>query len=292
MCMTLPRAAATAVALFLLLFAAKFTLTPVRTPGGQSGDFLAQGALQQDSKLERKNYASAKSPSAGPAPAGVRPPGPDTQKYEKVASVSQTTSAYDSDRAKIAAAIDAHGGIVQVERAAGLKGRRSVYLGIGVPPERFEDFIAAVQSIGQSTQIDIVKNDKTREYLELKARRTTLEKARSALDKLAEAGGSIDERINLQGRLTEIEEKVQALGVSLGEFDTQNELCTVRLSLVERQAVRGESIAQRVFDALAWTATVYAGIGAGFALLVGGLWFAAALAGYVLRLIRAESARV
>ncbi len=293
--MSLLRAMILAAALFLALFSAKLALTPSRSGLTDSGPFGASelrqlSAPQEQSEKSRKNYASSGGQSAPPT--GVRPPSGESQKYEKIATLAQSTTAYDDDRAKVSGAIEAHGGIVQIERAAGLTGRRSVYLGIGVPPDKFEAFIAVLQTIGTSTQIDVVKNDKTNDYLELKARRTTLEKARAALDGIAASGGSIDERIKLQGRLTEIEEKIQALGVSLGEFDAQNELCTVRLTLTERKPPRPESIAARAFDALAWTAWVYAGIASGFLLMTGALWFAAALFGYVLGLIRAERGRV
>ncbi|MBX9926905.1 MAG: DUF4349 domain-containing protein [Hyphomicrobiaceae bacterium] len=286
--LSIARAAVVAAALFFALFLAKLLLTPQR--GESDGNFIGmqQSLNQADEKGSRKNYATTRQQSAPPA--GVRPPSADTQKYEKIATLSQTTTAYETDRAKVATAIDAHGGLVQIERAAGLKGRRSIYLQIGVPPDKFETFTAALQAIGQGASIDIIKNDKTNEYLELKARRTTLEKARNALEALAATGGSIDERIKLQNRLTEVEEKLQALGVSLGEFDTQNELCTVRLTLTERQPPRGQSFATRAFDALAWTSYVYAGIGLGFLMLTAAFSFAAALLAYVLRIIRAEPA--
>ncbi len=287
---TIVRAALIAAALFVLLFGIVFWLMPVRSVGLSSGlggsDFSgSRNQLDDSDKASRKNYATGRQQSP---PTGVRPPSGETQKYEKIASVSQSTTDFAADRAKVTAAIEAHTGLIQVERAAGLEGRRSTYLGIGVPPDKFDTFVEALQKIGESTQIDIVKNDKTNEYLELKARRTTLEKARNALEAVAATGGSIDERINLQGRLTEIEEKLQALGVSLGEFDTQNELCTVRLTLIERKPPPTRSISARLFDALSWTAAIYAGIAAGFLMLTAALWFAVALVDYVLRLVRNE----
>jgi hypothetical protein len=64
-----------------------------------------------------------------------------------------------------------YGGVTQLERASGLTGFRTLHLGIGVPPDRFDGFITAIRAIGRTAQIEIVKNDKTNEYLQLRARR-------------------------------------------------------------------------------------------------------------------------
>jgi Domain of unknown function (DUF4349) len=216
---------------------------------------------------DRKNYASFKQKSA----AAGQPIG-DVQKYEKIASLTQRTAQFDADRARIDAAITSQQGVIQIERGSGLAGRRILHLGIGIPPDRFDAFIEAARAIGKTALITTVKNDKTNEYLQLRARRATLDKARAALEALAGPGGSIDERMKVQNRLAEIEEKIQELGVSLGEFDTQNELCTVKLTLEELVRPVPASMIRIIADAVAWATLVYAGIGTGFAALVAGLW--------------------
>ena len=136
-----------------------------------------------------------------------------------------------------------------------------------------------MQGIGRNAIIEIVKNDKTNEYLQLKAQRTTLEKARAGLDALRTSGGSIDERLNVLARLTDIEKQIQELGVSLGEFDSQNELCTVKLTLQEIRPVSPGSLRTRLVDALEWSSSRYALLGAGFL----GLTFGALLLTMLLR---------
>ena len=64
-------------------------------------------------------------------------------------------------RQRILEATSGHQGVVQLERATGLKGRQVLYLGIGVPPDKFDAFIGATKVIGKNVQIDIVKNDKS-----------------------------------------------------------------------------------------------------------------------------------
>ena len=261
------RAAAAAIALYLALFALAFfnerqrhRVEPVPF---SNGDGQQNEAFQNS----RKNYASGKQAAA----VATLPIG-NSQKYEKIASLTQRSTAFESDRAKVDAGIAAHQGIVQVERGSGLKGRRVLHLGIGVPPEQFDAFIETVRAIGTTALITTVKNDKTNEYLQLRAKRTSLEKARTALDGLQGSGGSVDERIHVQNELTAIEEKIQELGVSLGDFDSQNELCTVKLTLEEAQAPRRAPMLTVVMAALAWSSLVYAGIGGGLLALMIAAW--------------------
>jgi len=278
------RAAAVAAAVYIGLlavaFAAEWRRSAVPATVTWHGGIEPEGQSDAFSNA-RKNYASFKQ-SAGPA---GQPIG-DSQKYEKIASLTQRTTDFDRDRVRVDAAIAANNGLVQIERGSGLKGRRVVHLGIGVPPDKFDAFIEAARAIGAPALITTVKNDKTNEYLQLRAKRATFEKTRAALDGLQGSGGSVDERIHVQSELTQVEEKIQELGVSLGDFDSQNELCTVKLSLEEVQAPRRASILPMLKAAVSWATLVYAGIGAGFLTLVMAAWAAYALAAKLLALTR------
>jgi hypothetical protein len=214
----------------------------------------------------------------------LRQPLSESQKYEKIATLTEFTRNYEADRKRIDDLISKRQGIVQFERATGLVGRRTLFLGVGVPPDHFDAFIDAIKAIGTNAQVEIIKNDKTNEYLQLRAKRATLEKAKTGLEALQTSGGSVDERIHVQNRLTEIEERIQELGVSLGEFDTQNELCTVKLTLRETTRAESGSRSQRITDALEWTSLRYALSGAGFLCLIIGAWLAALLVRFVQRL--------
>jgi hypothetical protein len=265
-----------AVLVFLVLFLFRLLTEPNRTAP-------EIGLASYDTRLvfegSRKNYATAKTSGPGPGFA-------DSQKYEKIASVTQLTDSFERDRKRIDALITDHHGIIQLERASGLLGFRILHLGIGVPPERFDSFIDAARSVGKTAQVEIVKNDKTNEYLQLRAKRTTLEKARTALESLREQGGSTDERVKVQNRLTEIEQQIQDLGVALGDFDRENELCTVKLTLRERATPVQASLGYRVLHATEWTAFVWAGLGGGLLMLVIAGWLGAGLVTFALRLVR------
>lgn len=271
------RAALLAALAFLALFLLRFFLAPHLSDGFRDPGIFIDA---QSVELTRKNYASAKQAAL----AGGQP-GSDVQKFEKIANLAQTTARFDEDKAALLKAIGAHSAIVQLERSSGLSGSRSLYLGIGVPPDSFDTFVEAAKIIGRNVQIEVVKNDKTNEYLQLKARRTTLEKARTALESLSSSGGSIDERVLVQSRLTEIEQGLQDLGVALGEFDTENELCTVKLTLSEQRDAAPRSLARRLVDALEWTAFWYAILAIGYGAAVVGAWLSAGLIRYALRVL-------
>jgi len=260
------------VALFL------FHLFLVPPPGSpETGFGFPNGTSAFESS--RKNYASVKVSASGV-------PMSDSQKYEKIASVTQLSESFDAHRRLIEARIAEYAGVTQLERASGLAGFRTLHLGIGVPPDRFDAFVAAIRAVGRTAQIEIVKNDKTNEYLQLRARRTTLDKARAALEVLKEQGGSTDERMKVQNRLTEIEQQIQDLAVSLGDFDSQNELCTVKLTLRERTATAQAGYWTRARHSTEWTALIVAGIGGGILMLVIAGWLGAGLFTLALRLVR------
>lgn len=264
----LARTAAVAIVLLAGLFAAKFAdETAVDAPvwQGASGDF----------DTGRKNYASEKQ-LAGVITAN------DAQKYEKIATVGLATPRFDADRARVDALIAASAGITQFENQHGLNGGRILQLGIGVPPSQFDAFVAEARNIARVIDLAIVKTDRTNEYRQLRARRDTLEKARKAVTEMAASGGSTEERLKVQAQLTEIEEKIQDLGVSLGDFNAENEFCTVKLTLAETGSTHAGSLARRAASALTFALWRFLELAAGLALFAVAVWLgmivAAALA--------------
>ena len=220
--------------------------------------------------MSRKNYASEKYAGDKQAAGHIAPA--DAQKYEKVATVGQSTSDFDADRAKIESLISASSALTQYEQQQGLNGHRNLQLGIGVPPSQFDAFVEQARKIAKVTYLAIVKTDKTREYRELRAKREALEKNRKALTDMAASGGSVDERLKVQATLTEVEDKLQGLGVSLGDFNTENEFCTVKLTLAESGTPIRPSFASRVFHAFTWALEYMLFLSIGLALLTFALW--------------------
>lgn len=266
----------------ILLLGALFVLKLTIGSSGGAARYAYQSGSFSGFELSRKNYASQKGSSATAAPTLG-----NTQKFEKIASLRQTTSDFDVARKNLDALINENTAQVQYEHMDGLPGRRALQLGIGVPPAKFDSFIGEVSKLGEVTDLTIVKNDKTNEYRQLNAKRQSLEKARETLLQLANSGGSVEERLKVQEKLSEIEERIQDLGVALGEFDTENEFFTVKLLVAEATKVMGISWERRAFDAGVWAIGTFFMLAGGFFMICIGGWLAALAIGLAKRLMNA-----
>ncbi len=208
----------------------------------------------------RKNYASEKISNNTPAAASSGPTDVfNTQKYEKTATVSAKTAQFEEDDSLIRRTTAAFDGSIQYEQRMGKKGSRELYLSIGVKPSSFDSFYRAVQGIGNIRSTVITKIDKTNEYRQLNAKKASLETTLSSLKDLKNKGGAISDFIQLHDKILEVETQLQELGVDLGNYNTENEFCTLRYSLYEGGVVvRGTSFYQRVKVALEWTIKYFA----------------------------------
>lgn len=131
---------------------------------------------------------------------------------------------------------------------------------IGINPVLFDSFYLAIQKIGVVKAMEITKVDKTNEYRQLNAKKTSIEKTLQSLNELKSKGGEIADFVSLNEKILEVEEKLQGLGVELGNFDTENEFCTVKLSLYEGATEKNISFIHRVKVALEWTIKYFATI--------------------------------
>ncbi|MEM9339600.1 MAG: DUF4349 domain-containing protein [Bacteroidota bacterium] len=202
----------------------------------------------------RRNYASKEykvtSNSANQSPVKV------DQKYEKIAEINTKSNAFDQEEKQSRSEIERYDALIQFEQKSGNEGYRKLNLVIGVPPENFDALYLQLVKIGKVQAKRITKKDKTNEYKELNARKLSLEKIRTSLIELKSKGGKIAEYMDLENRILEIEQQLQGLGVSLGDFDDENEFCTVQFSLLEGKEVE-VGLMQRIKVALEWTVKIY-----------------------------------
>lgn len=202
----------------------------------------------------KRNYASKKYEvkSANTTQALVKV----DQKYEKIAEIRTKSTEFDKQEKETRDKVDKYKGLIQFEQKSGNKGYRKLNLLIGVPPESFDNLYSDLISIGKVQAKQITKKDKTNEYKELNAKKASLEQIRNSLIALKSKGGKIEEYIQLENRILEIEQQLQGLGVSLGDFDNENEFCTVQFSLLEGKEIQ-ISFLHRVKVALEWTVKLY-----------------------------------
>jgi hypothetical protein len=225
--------------------------------------YANSGNLELDGNYgSKRNYASTKysnNVTIASSPTGI--PTYD-QKYEKIATMSSRSTDFDKEVATVKAIIKKQEGLIQYEQQSGLKDQRYLHLAIGIPPDNFDNAVDALKVIGTLTNIRIDKTDKTNDFQKLKASRAALQAQLESLMKLKTHEGKIEELMDLEEKILSINTQLQNLGVSLGEFDSQNEFCTVKFSLTE-QVKPKESISDipffnRLFVALGWTVKCYA----------------------------------
>ncbi|MEN9639853.1 MAG: hypothetical protein RLZZ262_1722 [Bacteroidota bacterium] len=199
----------------------------------------------------RKNYASEKNGAFNDVAAASN--AASNQKYEKTASIKSSTSQFDQDEKRLKEKTHSFNAIIQYEQSLGQRGSRQLHLSIGVNPMLFDSIYNQLKQIGSLKATDIVKVDKTNEYRQLNAKKTSIEKTLASLIELKTKGGEISDYIALNDKILEIEEKAQELGVELGNFDSENEFCTVKVSMYEGTEVQAISLLHRVKVALEWT---------------------------------------
>jgi hypothetical protein len=211
------------------------------------GDFFS--SLQN----VRKNYASEKISADGQSQLQAAA----NQKFEKTASLRTKTAEFDRDTKQVRQTVTSYSAVIQYEQSSGQKSNRQLHLLIGVNPARFDSFYMAVQKVGVLRAIEITKVDKTNEYRQLNARKVSLEKTLASLNELKSKGGQIADFVALNDKILEIQGSLQELGVELGNFDVENEFCTVRLSMYEGETQKNISLVHRIKVALEWTIKYY-----------------------------------
>jgi len=208
----------------------------------------------EDISSSRKNYATKKYEVKGNTTS--QSPIKVDQKYEKVAEIKTKSSNFEKEEKASRSIISKLDALIQFEQKSGNKGYRKLNLVIGVPPNNFDTIYQQLIKIGKVQAKQITKKDKTNEYKELNAKKHSLEKIRVSLIELKSKGGKINEFMELENRILQIEQQLQGLGVSLGDFDDENEFCTVQFSLLEGKEVKIGTM-QRVKVALEWTVKIY-----------------------------------
>lgn len=209
--------------------------------------------------IDNNNYASTKyRANVSTAPQGIIQV---DQKYEQIAVVQNTSTEFDKEEKLVKVQIKKMEGLIQYEQKSGNEGNRLLNLVIGVSPEKFDDLHAELIKIGNVKINQITKTDKTNEYNELNARRVSLENLRASLTGLKSKSGKIEEFMQLENRILEIDQQLQTLGVSLGDFDEEKEFCTIRFSLSETKEIKTTiSLMYRIKVAFEWAVKFYLGL--------------------------------
>ncbi len=239
---------------FVVLFILRLSYGYIAYP--DSGRTVSSHSGRSSFTLDRKNYASKKMAYKGAVRSQQATSSVD-QKYEKVGTLSNITESYKSDEEKLYQLIRDEQLMIQLEQKSGLRSAQKLNIALGVVPAKFDATIIKLRNIGTLKYIQIDKKDKTNEYNKLEAKRISLQKARQTLLDLKNNQGDVGDMIGLVNRLLEIENQIQSLGVSLGEFDSKNEFCTVKFTLHEVGKAKPISLSHRFRVASVWATGIY-----------------------------------
>lgn len=242
-------------ALFVLMFLFRILYGYLATDTSSGYDYSDNFFSSIDNL--RKNYASEKFSMKGDD-VQLASSVASNQKYEKTATMKLKTSEFDQDEKALKAKAKGFNAVIQYEQNLGQKGSRQIHLLIGVNPNLFDSLYSALKAIGVLKATEITKVDKTNEYRQLNAKKASIEKTLQSLNELKSKGGEISDFVSLNDKILEIEEKAQELGVELGNFDTENEFCTIKLSMYEGATEKNISFIHRLKVALEWTIKYYA----------------------------------
>lgn len=237
------------IGLFVILFLFRLVYGYVATDNNIGSDYSDNFFSSIDNL--RKNYASEKIAMKGDVQVSSNIA--SNQKFEKTASIKTKTSEFEKDERLLKAKAKSYNAVIQYEQNLGQKGNRQIHLLIGVNPIMFDSIYIDLQKIGVIKATEITKVDKTNEYRQLNAKKTSIEKTLQSLNDLKTKGGEIADFVALNDKILEIEEKAQELGVELGNFDAENEFCTVKLSMYEGATEQNVSFIHRIKVALEWT---------------------------------------
>ena len=210
-------------------------------------------------------------------------------KYEKVADITTKTNEFEDQEKRVRAQIKSQLGVIQYENKTGKDGKRKLQMMIGVPPENFDSLYVQLINIGEIASKSITKTDKTNEYRELQAKIATLQNTKASLLEIKGKDGEIGEYIRLEERILEIEGELQRLGVSLGDFDSENEFCTIRFGMSEAQIKPPIAWLQRIKVALKWTVEIWIQITVAMLLTFGFASIVVHLVSFVARAIKKNS---
>jgi len=240
--------------LFVFLFIFRLLYGYIATDNPYNNDYSGDFFSSVSNLI--KNYASEKIIMKGDVQQQSNIA--SNQKFEKTAAIKSKSSEFDRDEKIIKAKTKAYNAVIQYEQNLGQKGDRQIHLLIGVNPVLFDSFYMDIKKIGVIKAIEVTKVDKTNEFRQLNAKKTSVEKALQSLNELKSKGGQISDFVALNDKILEIEDKLQALGVELGNFDAENEFCTVKLSLYEGATEKNISFMRRLKVALEWTIKYFA----------------------------------
>lgn len=134
---------------------------------------------------------------------------------------------------QIAARADGYGGYVSASDvqapAAGSSGSGSLTL--RVPAADFDQMVAYVRSLGTATTVSTSGQDVTSSYVDMQARITALQDARSQFEQILTRATTIGDILSVESQINDLESQVEQLQGQLHLLDDQTSFSTLTVAL-------------------------------------------------------------
>ncbi|MDP2892052.1 MAG: DUF4349 domain-containing protein [Bacillota bacterium] len=189
-------------------------------------------------------------PAPSPAPDGIiagtgqaYAPGANApladQKLIRTATIEMQTQNYDTDLEKIYTRIQALGGYIENSSETGKKpeegeiyGRIAYYLA-RIPKVRFDSFLKELGKIGTLVSRSVESQDVTGQYADTDNKLETAQKKLELLQNFFAKAKTVDEMLDIESRISQVEQDIEALSGQLKYYDSQVDYSSVSITLQE-----------------------------------------------------------
>lgn len=154
--------------------------------------------------------------------------------YTREARLGATSRRFDTDVAAVLKIIAEHNASIRLETNEGVTPRRNFQVIIRAPVDRFDSCVAKLKGVGEVVTASVSKEDKSSEVRERFAERDALRSHLEALSKLRSTDGDVADLVKLESTIQDVEEKIQKLSLTLGEYVQDESYNNINYALREQ----------------------------------------------------------
>ena len=236
--------------LFALLLALMLVLSLVSC-GGSANDAAADKAAPEAmdggyAYTEDESGYSMELPFADGAASDAGPTAAMQEKMVYIADLSAETMEYDKAVSDVKAAVSKAGGYIEScsEYTGGYydagvyvrEGNRSVSFALRIPSEKFNDFLAGMETALNVTHRNIYSENVTMQYVDLEARIKNLKAQEQRLQELLKSAENMEQLLSIEDHLTSTRTQIEQAEGEMRVLENRVSYCTVNLSVNETQS--------------------------------------------------------
>ena len=169
-------------------------------------------------------------------------PALENRKIIRNANVTVQTLEFDAFLEKLNEQVESLGGFVETSNIGGRTyynqtKLRNAYIMVRVPAESLDALLAAVDGLGNVTNMSTGMRDVTTAYIDSEKHLESLRVEQEALLKILESATTVEDLITVQNRLSEVRYEIESYESILRSYDDQIDLSTVEITLNEVERV-------------------------------------------------------